>query len=39
MIWGIKLQRAAFALVVVAGLALASGANWADVLSWLGFGW
>jgi hypothetical protein len=36
MIWGIKLQRAAFALVVVAGLAVASGADWVTAwfMSW-----
>jgi hypothetical protein len=39
MTWGIKVQRVTFALAVVAALALASGANWADVLSWFGFGW
>ena len=39
MTWGIKVQRVTFALAVVAGLALASGANWADLWSWFGFGW
>jgi hypothetical protein len=33
MTWGIKVQRAAFALMVLAALALASGANWIDALS------
>jgi hypothetical protein len=35
MTWGIKVRSVTFALVVVAVLALASGANWADDLSWL----
>ncbi len=37
MTWGIKVQRVAFALAVVAVLALASGADWIDAfcgLSW-----
>jgi hypothetical protein len=37
MTWGMKVQRVAFALVVVAALALAAGANWVnafDGLSW-----
>jgi hypothetical protein len=38
MTWGIKVRGAAVALGVVATLALASGANWQDILSWL-FGW
>jgi len=33
MTWGIKVQRVAFALMVLAALALASGANWIDALS------
>jgi hypothetical protein len=33
MTWGIKVQRVAFALIVLAALALASGANWVDALS------
>jgi hypothetical protein len=28
MTWKFKVQRVAFALVIVAGLAMASGANW-----------
>ncbi len=32
MTWGIKVQRVAFALAVVAVLALASGADWIDAL-------
>jgi len=36
MTWGIKVQRVAFALVVVGTLALATGANWIDgLLCWL----
>jgi hypothetical protein len=37
MTWGIKVQKVAFALAVVAALALASGANWVEAmcgLSW-----
>ena len=37
MTWGFKVQRLAFALVVLGALALASGANWVDLdnlLSW-----
>ena len=37
MTWGIKVQRVAFALAVVAALALAAGADWVDAvcgLSW-----
>ena len=37
MTWSIKIQRAAFAMVVVGALALASGANWYDFL-WNYFG-
>ena len=32
MTWGIKVQKVAFALAVVAALALASGADWVDWL-------
>ena len=35
MTWGVKIQRLAFALVVIGALALASGANWVDLLDWL----
>ena len=35
MTWGIKVQRVAFALMVLAALALASGANWIDDMSGL----
>ena len=36
MTWGIKVQRVAFALAVVATLALAAGADWVDLFcfSW-----
>jgi hypothetical protein len=37
MTWGIKVQKVAFALGIVAILALAAGANWIDEfcgLSW-----
>jgi hypothetical protein len=37
MTWGMKVQRVAFALAVVAALALASGANWVNIfdgMSW-----
>jgi hypothetical protein len=34
MTWGIKVQKVAFALAIVAALALASGADWVD--DWLG---
>jgi hypothetical protein len=37
MTWGIKIQRVAFALAVVAALALAAGADWVDLLS--GMSW
>jgi hypothetical protein len=30
MTWGIKVQKVAFALAVVAALALAAGADWID---------
>jgi len=30
MTWGIKVQRVAFALAVVAAIALAAGADWID---------
>jgi hypothetical protein len=33
MTWGFKFQRVAFALVVVAALALASGADWVTAFS------
>jgi hypothetical protein len=33
MTWGIKVRRVAFAFVVVAALALASGADWIDAFS------
>jgi hypothetical protein len=36
MTWGIKVQKVAFALAVVAALALASGADWVD---WFGGWW
>ena len=36
MTWGIRIQRLAFALIVVASLALASGANWIDLFN---LGW
>ena len=32
MTWGIKVQKVAFALAVVAALALAAGADWVDDL-------
>jgi hypothetical protein len=38
MTWGVKVQRVAFSLSVLALLALASGAsywNWLDALAWL----
>ena len=38
MTWGIKLQRVAFALLIVGAVALASGADWLDasgLSSWL----
>jgi hypothetical protein len=37
MTWKFKVQRAAFALAIVAALAMASGANWYtfDFFSWL----
>ena len=35
MTWGIKVQKVAFALAVVAVLALAAGADWVE---FLGFG-
>jgi hypothetical protein len=35
MTWGLKFQRVAFALVVVAALALASGADWVTIFSQL----
>jgi hypothetical protein len=38
MTWGIKVQKVAFALAVVAVLALAAGANWTDLASF-GVGW
>ena len=35
MTWGIKVQKVAFALAVVASLALAAGADWVDAFcSW-----
>jgi hypothetical protein len=37
MTWGIRIQRLAFALIVVAALALASGANWIDLENLLGW--
>jgi hypothetical protein len=37
MTWGIKVQRVAFALAVVAALALASGADWVEW--WSGLCW
>ena len=37
MTWGIKVQRVAFALAVVAALVLASGADWVEM--WGGFCW
>jgi hypothetical protein len=36
MTWGIKVRGLAFALTVLAALALASGANWVDLGS---LGW
>jgi hypothetical protein len=33
MTWRLKVQRAAFAFMVLGLLALASGANWVDALS------
>jgi hypothetical protein len=36
MTWGIKVQRVAFALAVVAAIALAAGADWID---WNGGWW
>jgi hypothetical protein len=35
MTWGIKVQRVAFALMVLAALALAVGANWVDAMAGL----
>jgi hypothetical protein len=35
MTWGIRVQRLAFALMVLAALALASGANWIDAMAGL----
>jgi hypothetical protein len=35
MTWGIRVQRLAFALMVLAALALASGADWIDAMSGL----
>jgi hypothetical protein len=37
MTWGIKVQRVAFALAVVASLALAAGADWVD--AFCGWNW
>jgi 1,4-dihydroxy-2-naphthoate octaprenyltransferase len=41
MTWKFKVQRVAFALLVVGALAMASGANWfndlSDYFSWLGW--
>jgi hypothetical protein len=34
MTWGIKLQRVALAIGVVAALAMASGAQWIEFSSW-----
>ena len=36
MTWGIKVQKVAFALAIVAAIALASGADWVDQI---GLGW
>ena len=33
MTWGIKVQRAAFALMVLGLLALASGASWIEAMA------
>lgn len=38
MTWKFKVQRAAFALAIVAALAIASGANW-YTLDFFGWGW
>jgi hypothetical protein len=38
MTWKFKVQRVAFALLVVGALAMASGANWFNFNDWL-FGW
>jgi hypothetical protein len=37
MTWGIKLQRFALVLAILAALAVASGAFWVEDFSW--FGW
>ncbi len=37
MTWKSKVQRGAFALMLVAGLAMASGANWFDALAFFNF--
>jgi hypothetical protein len=39
MTWGIKVQKVAFALAVVAALALAAGADWTDSGCFAFFGW
>jgi hypothetical protein len=37
MTWQLKVQRVAFAIAVVGALAMASGANWVELLRWLFF--
>ena len=37
MVWGMKVKHVAYGLAVLACLALASGANWTDAVSW--FSW
>jgi hypothetical protein len=35
MTWRFKVQGLVFTLAVLGGLALATGANWTDAISWL----
>jgi hypothetical protein len=37
MTWKYKVQRGAFVVAIVAGLALASGANWISTVDWSSF--
>jgi hypothetical protein len=37
MTWKLKVQRTAFALAIVAAVAMASGANW--FTDWFNWGW